>query len=70
MSVGIALAITAYRTALGHAVSDGDFTLREFAQHLHLSSIAIWGGGVVIARLVVVPFMERCASFASRKQKF
>ena len=59
ISVGIALAITAYRTALGHAVSDGDFTLRELAQLLHLSLLAIWGGGVLIARLVVVPFMEQ-----------
>ena len=55
--IGIALlfGVTVYRTAFGHAASDGDFTLREFVQLLHLSSIAIWGGGIVIAGLVVAP---------------
>lgn len=53
--IALVLGLTAYRTAFGHAASDGDFTLREFVQFLHLSSIGIWGGGVVIAGLVVVP---------------
>jgi copper resistance protein D len=54
---GIALifVITVYRAGFGHAASDGDFTLRELVQFLHLSSIAIWGGGVVVAGLVVAP---------------
>src|ERR1700758_1122958 len=57
ISAGIALVLglTVYRTTFGHSASDGDFTLREFVQLLHLSSIGIWGGGVVIAGLVVVP---------------
>ncbi len=55
--VGIALLLwlTVFRAAFGHAASDGDFTLREFVQILHLSSIAVWGGGVVVAGMVVVP---------------
>jgi copper resistance protein D len=55
--VGITLLLgeTAFRAAFGHAASDGDFTLREFVQLLHLSSITVWGGGVVIGGLVVVP---------------
>ncbi len=55
--IGIALifVITVYRAGFGHAASDGDFTLRELVQFLHLSSIAIWGGGVVVAGLVVGP---------------
>jgi putative copper export protein len=59
IGIGIALllGLTVYRTAFGHAASDGDFTLREFVQFLHLSSIAIWGGGIVIAGLVVVPHL-------------
>jgi putative copper resistance protein D len=55
--IGIALVIgiAVYRAGFGHAASDGDFTLREMMQFLHLSSIAIWGGGVAIAGLVVTP---------------
>lgn len=53
--IALVLGLTVYRTAFGHAAADGDFTLREFVQFLHLSSIGIWGGGVVIAGLVVVP---------------
>ena len=49
------LGVTVFRAAFGHAASDGDFTLREFVQILHLSSIAVWGGGVVVAGMVVVP---------------
>ena len=55
--IGIALVIgiAVYKAGFGHAASDGDFTFREIMQFLHLSSIAIWGGGVVIAGLVVTP---------------
>lgn len=55
--IALVLGLTVYRTAFGHAAADGDFTLREFVQFLHLSSIGIWGGGVVIAGLVVVPHL-------------
>lgn len=53
--IALILGITAYRATLGHAASDGDFTFRELVQFLHLSSIAVWAGGVAIAGLVVVP---------------
>jgi len=53
--IALILGLTAYRATLGHAASDGDFTVRELGQFLHLSSIAVWAGGVVIAGLVVVP---------------
>ena len=61
--IGIAfvLGITVFRAALGHAGSDGDFTLRELIQFLHLSSIATWAGGVVIAGVVVVPQLAATA---------
>ncbi len=61
--IGIALVsgITVYRAGFGHAASDGDLTLRELLQLLHLSSIAIWGGGVAIAGLVVAPHLTIAA---------
>ena len=55
IGIALLLGVTVYRAAFGHAASDGDFTIREFVQLLHLSSVGIWGGGVVIAGLVVVP---------------
>ena len=57
MGITLVLGITASRAMLGHAAADGDFTLRELIQFLHLSSIAVWGGGVAIAGLVVVPHL-------------
>ena len=59
--IAFVLGITVYRAALGHAASDGDFTLRELVQFLHLSSIATWGGGVAIAGLVAVPQLAATA---------
>lgn len=58
MGIALILGITAYRATLGHAASDGDFTLRELVQFFHLSSIAVWAGGVAIAGLVVVPHLQ------------
>lgn len=43
------------RSATGHASSDGDFTLPEFLQFIHLVSTAIWSGCVIVAGLVVLP---------------
>jgi putative copper resistance protein D len=59
--IALVLGITVYRAALGHAASDGGFTLRELVQFLHLSSIATWGGGVAIAGLVAVPQLAATA---------
>ena len=57
IGMALLLGVTVCRAAFGHAASDGDFTLREFVQLLHLSSIAIWGGGIVVAGLVVAPHL-------------
>lgn len=60
---GIALeaGFIACRALHGHAASDGDFTLREGIQFLHLSAIATWGGGVLVAGLVTVPQLASVA---------
>jgi copper resistance protein D len=52
----------ACRALCGHAASDGDFTLREGMQFLHLSSIAVWGGGVLVAGLIAVPYLASQAA--------
>lgn len=58
--IGLSLeaAFLACRAFSGHAASDGDFTLREGVQFLHLSSIATWGGGIIVAGLITVPCLS------------
>jgi len=51
----------ASRAFHGHAASDGDFTLREGVQFLHLSATATWAGGVLVAGLITVPQLSATA---------
>jgi putative copper resistance protein D len=55
--------LAAMRSASGHPAADGDFTLSEGVQLIHLSSIAVWGGGVMVAGLLVLPPLLRSQSF-------
>jgi putative copper resistance protein D len=67
------------RAASGHAASQGDFTFAVALQFLHLASIAVWAGGILISGLIVlpgilrhqeldtgVPEISRCAGCISR----
>jgi putative copper resistance protein D len=60
---GLALAVLlgAMRSASGHAAGDGDFSLRELVQFVHLMATAVWAGGVMLAGWVVLPRL-RCAA--------
>jgi putative copper resistance protein D len=51
--------LAATRAATGHPAADGDFTLPEFVQFVHLISIAIWSGGVIATGFVVLPALLR-----------
>ena len=51
--------LAATRAATGHAAADGDFTLPEWVQLVHLVSIAIWAGSVMAAGFIVLPTMLR-----------
>lgn len=57
--LGIGL-IMATRSATGHAAADGDWTLREAMDWLHLVSISVWGGCLLVAVLLVFPGLQ-CA---------
>jgi putative copper resistance protein D len=50
-------------SATGHAAVDGDFTVAELFQLLHLAGMALWTGGVIVSGLFVVP---RLAASAQR----
>jgi putative copper resistance protein D len=55
------LALSIFRSASGHASSDGDFSLREISQWVHLISTGVWSGGVIVASLFI--FCGRPATF-------
>jgi putative copper resistance protein D len=57
--LGLVTLLAAIRSASGHASSEGDFTLREFVQFVHLTSIAVWAGNVIIAGLLALPALLR-----------
>lgn len=55
-TVYFSLALMAFtKAAAGHAGADGDFTVAEVAQMLHVFSTAAWAGAVIVSGLFVVP---------------
>lgn len=61
IGLALSLGLIACRALSGHAASDGDVTLREGIQFLHLSAIATWGGGILVAGLITVPHLASVA---------
>jgi len=57
-ALAIAFVLAAFRSASGHAASNGNFSTGEIVQFLHLTSIAIWGGAVMVAGLLVLPRLQ------------
>ena len=43
------------RAASGHAATEGDFTLSELLQGVHLCSMAVWSGAILVSGLYVLP---------------
>jgi len=43
------LLLSIIRAASGHASADGNLSLREFTQWMHLVSSGIWSGGVIVS---------------------
>jgi putative copper resistance protein D len=52
----------AIRSATGHAAVDGDFTLAELLQVLHLGSMALWSGGILISGFIALPGLVSAGS--------
>ena len=44
------------RSATGHPADQGDFTLREFSDWLHMMTAAVWIGGVIGSAIVISPW--------------
>jgi putative copper resistance protein D len=64
----VLVVLAATRAATGHPAADGDFTLPELVQFVHLASIAIWSGGVMVAGLIVLPELLREKQFEAMGQ--
>jgi len=59
-----ALTVMAYALAItGHAGDDGAFTSAAIANGLHVAGAAMWGGGIVVAALVMLPVLRHCDPF-------
>ena len=67
-ALGFLVALAAIRSAIGHSADDGDFTLPEFVQAIHLTSTAIWAGCVIAAGLVVLPALMGAERLAAMLQ--
>jgi copper resistance protein D len=63
------------KAASSHASEEGDFTLAEISQFLHLLATSIWAGAIVVSGLLVVPRLAALAgasalwSYGSRLSK-
>lgn len=55
------------RSASGHASTQGDFSLAELLQLLHLVGMAVWSGGVIVSGLLVVPGWQSAQADARRQ---
>jgi putative copper resistance protein D len=55
LALAFAVMLAAFRSASGHAASNGNFSGTEILQFLHLTSIAIWAGSILLAGFVVLP---------------
>ena len=55
--------LAATRAASGHAAADGDFTLAECVQFIHLISFATWSGSLIATAFFDLPSMDRAGQF-------
>lgn len=55
------LLLSIFRSASGHASSDGNFSPREICQWIHLVSTGVWSGGVIVSSLFI--FCSRPVAF-------
>jgi len=53
--LGLVLLVSLTLSATGHAADAGDFSLREIVDWLHLLAASVWGGGILVLSLVLVP---------------
>lgn len=53
--LGCAVVVSAIDSASGHAADAGDFSVAELMDWLHLLAALVWGGGLLVLSLVILP---------------
>lgn len=59
LMLGITVIITMTESASGHASDKGDFSIPEIMDFLHLLAAGVWGGGLFVLSLVILPKLAR-----------
>lgn len=55
MEIAALCVLAATKAASSHASEEGDFTLAETSQFLHILATSVWAGAIVVSGLIVVP---------------
>lgn len=55
----IAVFIASTRSATGHAADAGDFSMAEIMDWLHIVAACVWGGGLFVLSVVILPDIIR-----------
>jgi putative copper resistance protein D len=59
-AAAISLTIIAFvKAASGHAANDGDFSLLEIIQFLHILATALWAGAIIVTGFLSLPVLRR-----------
>jgi putative copper export protein len=57
--LALALVISITESASGHASDAGDFSLPEIADWLHLIAASLWGGGLLVLSISILPALKK-----------
>ncbi len=63
--IGVGAMIAMTESASGHAADAGDFSVAEIIDWLHLLGALVWGGGLYILSLVILPDMVKTGEYAA-----
>jgi copper resistance protein D len=58
-ALALALVISATKSASGHASDAGDFSAAEMMDWLHIVAASVWGGGLFVLSVVILPEIIR-----------
>jgi len=58
-TLGLALIISMTASASGHASDKGDFSVAEIMDWLHLLAASVWGGGLIVLSVSLLPELVR-----------
>jgi putative copper resistance protein D len=57
--LGLAVLVAWTESASGHPADKGDFTIAELVDWLHLLGATVWGGGLFVFSLIILPHLKK-----------